>query len=216
MNRRDFLKGMLVLPASIVAYDFLKSIETVGFNFGADIAYASEIGMLDKKLVNMHENPPNQKVEPFWEMPRRLKLERTASGEYFDAVYWENGKLNVDGYTKLCWLLRDVRYKKAAWIDPRVLDILLAIQAWVAAYGYTKPIKITSGYRTPQNNAQLEGAAKNSQHLLGKAIDFVVPDLPSNYIGLLARHYQGGGVGFYPSSKFTHIDSGRVRTWVGK
>lgn len=215
MNRRDFLKGMLALPASIVAYDMLKNIKTLGFDFAPDFAEARENAMIKGKLTTMHRNPTDRPLEPFWEQPRRLVLSRPASNEYFDGVYWENGKLNLDGYTQLCWLLRDVKYKEAVWIDPRVLDILLAVQSWVAAYGYVKPIIINSGYRTAQHNYKLEGAAKNSEHIKGKALDFVVPDLPSKYIGKLASHYKGGGVGFYPSKKFTHIDSGKVRVWVG-
>lgn len=214
MDRRKFLKGSLALPASIVAYDVLKNVKSLGFNFGADIAYAEDMGSVEKSLTSVKNS--NSKSDPFWDMPRKLKLIRPATGEYFDEVYWQDGKISVEGYSKLCWLLRDVKYDKAIWIDPRVLDILLAIQAWVSAYGYDKAIKINSGYRTAKYNATLEGAAKNSQHLLGKAIDFVVPDLPSDYIGLLARHYKGGGVGFYPNGHFTHIDSGRLRTWVGR
>lgn len=215
MNRRNFLKGMFALPASIVAYDLLKNIKTAGFDFGQDVAEAADAGLIGGKILDLHQNPSDMANQPFWELPRRLNLYRPASGEYINEIYWENGKLNLDGYTKLCWFLRDVKYKQAIWIDPRVLDILLAIQAWVGHYGYLKPIQVNSGYRTKKNNASLEGAAKNSLHLLGKAIDFVVPDLPSNYIGRLARQYQGGGVGFYPNSKFTHIDSGNIRTWVG-
>lgn len=215
-NRRDFVKGLLALPASIVSYDLLNNIKTLGFNFGADIAEAQESGTIKGKLATLHENPRGQKIEPFWEQPRRLKLMRPASNEYFDGVYWRDGKLDLEGYTKLCWMLRDVKYKEAVWIDPRVLDILVAIQAWVNAYGYTQPIQLNSGYRTKKHNSRLEGAAKNSEHIKGKAIDFVVPGLPTKYISALAAHYRGGGVGFYPSKKFTHIDSGNVRTWVGR
>jgi hypothetical protein len=37
-----------------------------------------------------------------------------------------------------------------------------------------KPIIITSGYRSPKVN-KLIGGAKNSQHVLGEAADFIVP-----------------------------------------
>lgn len=216
MERREFLKNLLILPASVVAFDTLNNIKTLGIGFSADVAEARETNIIKGNLQTLHENPKGKNIEPFWLQPRRLHLSRPSSNEYFNEVYWENGKLNLDGYTKLCWLLRDVTYKEAVWIDPRVLDILLAIQAWVSAYGYNKPIQINSGYRTVKHNSKLEGAAKNSEHIKGKAIDFVVPDLPTKYISALAAHYRGGGVGFYPNKKFTHIDSGKIRTWVGK
>lgn len=211
MDRRQFLKALVALPATMVAVETLNSIRTTGFDFAP--AFADD-HLIDGPKPIIQETSKN--IEPFWNLPRSLNVYRPATGETLNVIYWENGKLNMDGYTKLCWLMRDYHYKQAVWMDPRVFDLLRAIQAWVAAYGYTKPIQINSGYRTAAYNNKLEGAAKNSMHLHGKAIDIVVPGLPSGYISALAAHYQGGGVGFYPSSNFVHIDTGRKRYWVGK
>jgi uncharacterized protein YcbK (DUF882 family) len=49
----------------------------------------------------------------------------------------------------------------------------------------------------------------------GRAVDIVMPGVPANYMGALAAYFKGGGVGFYPSQGFTHIDTGAVRSWVG-
>jgi uncharacterized protein YcbK (DUF882 family) len=73
---------------------------------------------------------------------------------------------------------------------------------------------IHSGYRTEQTNRNLEGAARRSQHLLGRAADITLPGLPATYVGRLAAHYAAGGVGFYPSRDFIHVDTGQRRFWV--
>ena len=44
---------------------------------------------------------------------------------------------------------------------------------------FKKPVKVSSGYRSPKLNAAI-GGAKNSQHVLGQAVDFEVPGV-SNY-----------------------------------
>lgn len=207
MDRRKFLKALVALPTSMVAINTLENISKGDSGLFFADAHADS---------HVMSNPAVNASEPFWDLPRSLNVYRPATKEILNVVYWENGKINVDGYTKLCWLMRDVHVNKAAMMDPRVFDLLRAIQAWVSSYGYTKPIQINSGYRTASTNSKLEGAAKNSMHLHGKAIDIVVPGLPTNYVGLLASHYQAGGVGFYPDKHFVHIDTGRQRYWIGR
>lgn len=150
----------------------------------------------------------------FWKQPRLLTLYRTANKESIDICYWENGSLNLAGYTQACWLLRDVQANQWTYMDPRLLDLLCAIQAWVRQYGYHEPLHIHSGFRTPYTNLNTEGAAKNSMHLQAKAVDFTMPGLSWEYVGKLAAHYAAGGVGFYPSAHFIHVDTGRLRYWM--
>lgn len=149
----------------------------------------------------------------FWALPRRLRLIRAQTRETLDEVYWADGQLQMSGYLRICHLLRDTHNGKAVYMDPRLLDLMRAVQAYVEYYRYTAPLTINSGYRSPETNQKLEGAAKNSMHLKGKAVDFSMPGLPSEYMGLLASHYLAGGVGFYPASGFTHMDTGNVRYW---
>lgn len=152
--------------------------------------------------------------DAFWSQPRVLRLKRAQTGESLETAYWADGRLLEDGYAKICVLLRDTRENLAVWMDPRLLDLMRAVQAYMAYYGFTQPMIVNSGYRTPQTNAHLEGAAKNSLHMQGKAVDFFFDRIPSNYIGMLASHYRGGGVGFYPDSGFTHMDTGSIRYWA--
>lgn len=152
-------------------------------------------------------------AQGFWDKPRTLDLLRVATGERMAFVYWQNGGLDVEGYRKACWILRDVRGGTTTQMSPRLLDLLCAMQAWVGHYGFSGPIHVLSGYRSPKTNANTEGAAKNSMHMYGQAADIRFPGLPVSYLGQLAQRYSAGGVGFYVGSNFVHVDTGRVRTW---
>jgi hypothetical protein len=47
----------------------------------------------------------------------------------------------------------------------------------------------------------------------GKAMDFFIPGVPVAELRALGLRAQVGGVGFYPSSNFVHLDTGSVRHW---
>ena len=57
------------------------------------------------------------------------------------------------------------------------------------------------------------GVAKKSLHMVGKAIDINLPGTDLAMLRKAAVSVKGGGVGYYPSSHFVHVDSGRVRYW---
>lgn len=80
-----------------------------------------------------------------------------------------------------------------------------------------KPIKVNSGYRSPQHNKDV-GGEDNSQHLKGKAADIVVPGYTSTQLAavifmLIAKgQISQGGVGIYPT--FVHYDiRGKKARW---
>lgn len=72
-----------------------------------------------------------------------------------------------------------------------------------------KPIKINSGYRSPEHNARV-GGVKDSMHLTGKASDITVKGMNSFELGKVIERLiqQGkikeGGLGIYPN--FVHYD----------
>ena len=152
--------------------------------------------------------------DAFWAQPRTLDLYRPALKKRVQAVYWHQGRV-APGYAEICQVLKDHRADVAAPMDLRLLDLLCAMQAWVRYYGYRDPLQVNSGYRTVHNNARLEGAARHSMHTKAKAADIVFPGLPTSYVGKLATHYAGGGVGFYQDRGFIHVDTGRRRFWKG-
>lgn len=153
----------------------------------------------------------------FWQRPRALRLQRQGTREAVNIVYWRDGALVPDGYWRICALMRDVRANVMTTMDPTLLDVLRAVLGYYEAWKWPHPLVVTSGYRTVATNNALskEGAAKNSMHLYGRAADLYMPGVPARDIGLLGLHMAQGGVGFYPTRGFTHLDTGRLRTWRG-
>lgn len=86
----------------------------------------------------------------------------------------------------------------------------LAVQLEIIRSHFNAPIKINSAYRSPEYNATIPGASKNSQHVLGKAADIVVkgytPDEVADALEFLINTgmIKEGGVGRY--NTFTHYD----------
>jgi hypothetical protein len=101
-------------------------------------------------------------------------------------------------------------------MDRRLFDILWEVYRDVDG---KKPIHIISSYRSPATNAMLRrrssGVARFSQHMLGHAMDFFIPDVPLEQIRYAGLRLQRGGVGFYPTSgsPFVHLDTGSIRHW---
>ncbi|MEM0550337.1 MULTISPECIES: YcbK family protein [Aeromonas] len=154
-------------------------------------------------------------AEAFWTMPRTLKLHRPDSGDEVTACYWRDGELDKHGYQEICQLMRDVRFNEAHDIDIRLLNLLRGGMGWLSLnYGIDTPFVITSGYRTKAHNDRLEGAAKNSAHLKGQAVDGYIKGIPVEFIGRLFAAFQGGGVGFYLKQNFVHVDVAGIRYWV--
>jgi uncharacterized protein YcbK (DUF882 family) len=150
----------------------------------------------------------------FWDRPRELVLQRQETGETVRAVYWQNGAFNADGYWRICALLRDVKQNIMTTMDPGLLDVLRGILGYYEQFNWNKPLVVLSGYRTIKTNNGLEGAARNSMHLYGRAADIYIPGIPTLDLARLGLYFQRGGVGFYPDNGFVHLDTGTVRTWV--
>ena len=153
----------------------------------------------------------------FWEKPRELWLFRSQTRENVKLTYWKDGAYDTQGYVQACELLRDVNDNKAVQMDPVLLDIMRGMQAYYQAYGYNYPFVINSGFRTERTNRKLlsEGAARNSMHLYGKAVDLYMPNIPVKHLGQMGLYFHQGGVGFYEGRGFVHIDTGNLRVWRG-
>lgn len=144
---------------------------------------------------------------------RTLHLLRPATGERLALEYMRDGVWTPDAYTRLCWLLRDVQAGQHVRMDPTLIAILDWTQRYLARYGYTQPLHILSGFRTLHTNQGTEGAAKNSLHLYGKAVDFYLPGLSTTYLGKLMAWLSQGGVGIYARRGFVHVDTGSFKIW---
>ncbi len=98
----------------------------------------------------------------------------------------------------------------AVLVAPRLVMVLETIRAHFGA-----PVTINSGYRTPQYNAKVNGAA-HSQHCYGMAADISVSGQKPETVAAFARSIMPdwGGVGIYGS--FCHIDVRETKAdWKG-
>jgi len=145
---------------------------------------------------------------------RELSFYNTHTGEKLSATYWSGGKYLDDGVEEISWLLRDHRASETTPIDTRLLDLLHQLQARVVQQG---EFHVISGYRSPATNKMLiqstSGVAKRSYHMSGQAIDVRLPGFDTAKLRQAAVSLKGGGVGYYASSDFVHLDVGRIRSW---
>jgi uncharacterized protein YcbK (DUF882 family) len=184
----------------------------------AEEAFAASRALQGNRNQAEKELQPGEIPPDFWRRPRELWLRRQGMNNDVRAVYWKDGQLQSEGYWAACAILRDVSANVMTAIDPTVLDVLRGISGYYQAWNWPHPIVVTSGYRTKVTNDRIssEGSAKNSMHLYGKAVDLYIPGIPARDVGKLGQYLQQGGVGFYPGRGFTHLDTGRLRTWTGR
>jgi uncharacterized protein YcbK (DUF882 family) len=156
---------------------------------------------------------PMQGAAAFGET-RTLSFFHTHTNERLTVTFRRNGRVDEGALSQLNWFLRDWRVDKPAQMDPRLFDILWEVYR---ESGSSQPIQIISAYRSPQTNGALRrrssGVAENSQHMLGKAMDIRLPDVETGRLRAIAMKMQYGGVGYYASSAFVHVDTGSVRAW---
>lgn len=150
-----------------------------------------------------------------WSSPRdTLWLTRAQTGEHVVGRLRVDGEYNWSDHLLLSWLMRDVASgNRAVWIEPKLFDLLAAVQGAMSdVAGHALPLVVSSGYRTPQHNAAIEGAARNSLHKFGYASDLSVHGYPSSAIALAGAMLAQGGIGVY--STFCHLDVGALRLWT--
>ena len=145
-----------------------------------------------------------------------LKLYFAHTGERGEFTYKRNGRYDRAELARINKFLRDWRRNEPAQMDPKLLDLVWAIYKESGSRDY---IHVVSAYRSLSTNNMLrsrsKGVAEKSQHTLGKAMDWYVPDVPLSKLRAIAMKLQGGGVGYYPKSgsPFVHTDTGNVRAW---
>ncbi|MDO9295537.1 DUF882 domain-containing protein [Bradyrhizobium sp.] len=147
---------------------------------------------------------------------RTLSFHHTHSDEALTVTFKRDGRYDEEALKKLNHFLRDWRSQEQTTMDRRLFDILWEVYRDVDG---KKPINIISSYRSPATNSMLRrrssGVARNSQHVLGHAIDFFIPEVPLEQVRTAGLRLQRGGVGFYPTSgsPFVHLDTGSIRHW---
>lgn len=147
---------------------------------------------------------------------RTLTILHMHTKESATITFRRGGRYDPEALNQLNWLLRDWRLDQPIRMDPRLFDIVWEVHRLV---GSAEPVHVVSAYRSPGTNAALRrrsrAVAEHSQHMLGKAMDFYLPDVSSDRIRHVAMRLQHGGVGFYPTANtpFIHLDAGGVRSW---
>lgn len=148
---------------------------------------------------------------------RVLSFFNTHTGERLRTSYCCGGVYRPDALKQIDHILRDFRANEIKPIDPKLLDLLHELGGTLET---DRPFHIISGYRSPHTNTMLRerggvttGVATRSLHMDGKAIDIRLPGVSLDTLRGAARSLKLGGVGYYPSSNFVHVDTGRVRYW---
>nr|WP_279306664.1 DUF882 domain-containing protein [Microvirga solisilvae] len=147
---------------------------------------------------------------------RTLTFYHNNTKETLTVTFRRNGQYDSAGLQQLNWFLRDWRRDEPTRMDPRLFDTVWEVYREVGSSG---PVHVNSAYRSPQTNSMLRRrssvVAKNSQHMLGKALDFYLPDVSASRLRAVGMKLQNGGVGYYPNAytPFVHLDVGSVRAW---
>jgi uncharacterized protein YcbK (DUF882 family) len=147
----------------------------------------------------------------------RLRFYHTHTGERLDVVYRRGDQYLPEALDELDHYLRDHRTGDVRHFDPRLFDLLHDLTASLGDSG--GEIDVICGYRTPWSNEFLRtrsphpGVAQHSLHMQAEAIDIRLLGIPTSKLRDAALRLHRGGVGYYRSSDFVHVDVGRVRHW---
>ena len=188
-----------------------------GFRHAAAKAAKARIVTAHELIQPVLERPlrPTAAALPLADI-RKASIHNLHTGEMLDTVYWENGKYVPGALAEAMRVMRDWRNGDEHAMDPRLFDVLHAIQSRLEV---KTPFQLISGYRSPQTNAMLHAesgqVASKSQHLLGRASDIRIEGVELANLHKAALSLKAGGVGFYPVSNFVHVDVGPVRQWSG-
>ncbi|WP_333947644.1 DUF882 domain-containing protein [Candidatus Liberibacter brunswickensis] len=126
---------------------------------------------------------------------RTLRLYVVYTGHKEVVTFKHGNQYNEEGLSKLNLLLYDRHSKKSTNMDPRLFDFLWEIQQ---QFSGSKYIYILSGFRTEETNRMLKKrnnkVAMRSQHVLGKAVDFYIPEVSiKNLYKVAVRLKKKGG-----------------------
>lgn len=150
------------------------------------------------------------------QQPRILSFHHLHTEERLRVAYRTGSFYQHDELQKLNNFMRDFRTGEVINLDARLFDLLYDIYRNLGRP--SGPIEILSAYRSPRTNAKLRKTsrrvARNSLHMQGKALDIRFSGVSARGVRNSARALDRGGVGFYSSSNFVHIDTGPARYWT--
>ena len=134
--------------------------------------------------------------------------------ESLRVCYFSEGRYQTSALDDINHILRDHRNGNVIEIDRDLLDLLWKLTVKLDT---GEPFHLFSGYRSPETNRMLRArssrVARASYHTLGKAVDVSLPDCGISRLRAAAIELKQGGVGYYPRTRFVHLDVGPVRSW---
>lgn len=149
--------------------------------------------------------------------PRILTFHNINTGDRLSSEFSPIRGFTSATLKQLDYLMRDKRNNQVRKMDPNLFHKFYHIQANLGLRN--AEIEVICGYRSAATNAmrhrQSRGVASNSYHIQGKAIDFRIAGVSLAKVKVAAENLRSGGVGYYPTSNFIHVDTGPVRTWKG-
>lgn len=107
------------------------------------------------------------------------------------------GRVRKPALRQLAVLLKSRGSRRTKQPHPRLVRLLARISDHFGG----RPIHVISGYRPPGGYTRT-----TSRHVAGHAIDFRVPGVPLQALREYCEKLTHVGVGYYPSSKFVHLD----------
>ncbi len=192
--------------------NFLKNSSSKNFSDLESLYFdpEPELSLKTNKFVNYQENSFYKPRKRFSLNLRNVNTSETYS--YRIKASFFDSELNYD---VLDYFFRDWRENKTIRMDRGVIKNFLNICESLLGSDRELVVDITSGYRTKKTNEILRQnssrVAKNSMHLIGRAIDFKVRNRSIQNLEGVAKKLTPGGLGVY--SGFIHIDTGPYRRW---
>ena len=136
------------------------------------------------------------------------------TNEVFNVIYRDKkGRYDEEALAVIDHIFRCHGGQEEFPISLKLIELLDHIQDHFGAH----ELKVISGYRSPPYNADLRKrtrrVARESLHMEGMAADVVIPGISARELRDYAKTLKAGGVGYYGSRAFVHIDIGQVRHW---
>jgi len=177
----------------------------------------------DGKYFDFEKEVTDSQYSSSFSKDNNIKFYKSFTAELFNVHTQESQKYFIDrnfnekdvSWRKFDYFCRDWRQDEYIKMDPNILIKLLKVMEGIAADGSILKANVLSAYRTKKTNDMLRlkssKVAKNSFHIIGKAIDIQVPNISTKKLHKYSQAVSGGGVGVYKT--FVHLDTGPDRSW---
>ena len=150
-----------------------------------------------KARVKGHAVPESQLLaEPLPPPSGKIRLHSIATNEEVEvSIFNADGSYNNEAVAQVSHLLRCKRTDTEKPIEPRLMVILSRVYDH-----YGKRLDVVSGYRNQRR--------QTSFHFQGSASDIRIQGVPPKKLASFAQTLDAGGmgIGYYPRSKFVHLD----------